>query len=157
MRAYAGGVLHEVHLLQFPVPLWARAQEQLQALLREFTMISLGNPGEDGVPQRLLALMASFEVRFPRVSEAPEAVIEQARAAGRDVIDDLVYPSVAEGGPAVAALLRLLEEVDAYCAAAPEMHVLAADPEAVRFRRWYLTAFADQIAGQPPVPWPEWT
>jgi hypothetical protein len=148
-------VLHEVHLLQFPVQLWARAQEQLQALLREFTMLSLGNPDADDVPQRLLALMAAMQVRFPRVSDEPENRIHAALAAGEEVIGDLVYPSAAEAAPAIASLLSLLEEVDAYCARAPEMSVLAADPEAVRFRRWYLSSFVDQIHGQPPVAWPD--
>jgi len=151
------GVLHDVHLLQLPVPLWMRAHEQLQALLREFMLMSFGDSEGDDVPQRLLALMAGFAARFPQVNEEPEAAILAAHAAGVEVIDDLVYPSVTEGADAVASLLALLEEVDAYCAAAPGMDVLAADPEAVQFRKWYLSAFRDQIAGKPPVSWPDWS
>jgi hypothetical protein len=26
----------------------------------------------------------------------------------------------------------------------------------VRFRRWFLAQFVDQIAGDPPVAWPDW-
>ncbi|MCW2542760.1 MAG: hypothetical protein JWM40_312 [Frankiales bacterium] len=148
-------MLHEVTLLRLPVPLWARAQEQLDALLREFTMISLGHPEDDGVPQRLLALMAGFDARFPNVGEAPEALLREAAANGVDEMD-LVYASVTEGADACAALLELLAEADDYCASHNEMLVLAADPEAVRFRRWFLSSFVDQIAGRPPVPWPSW-
>jgi hypothetical protein len=150
-------VLHDVHLLGFPVPLWVRAQEQFQALLREFTLLSFADPEGEGVPQRLLSLMAGFEARFPRVSDEPEERIHAAQVAGQDVIDDLVYPSQTEGAQAVSALLDLLAEADSYCAQAPGMNVLAADPDAVRFRGWFLSAFRDQIAGKPPVPWPDWS
>jgi hypothetical protein len=150
-------VLHQVHLLELPVPLWARAQEQLDALLREFTMIALGQPEDDDVPQRLLALMAGFAVRFPNVDGAPEEQLRQALADGVEVLPDLVYASQTEGAEACVSLLRLLDEADAYCATHNEMLVLAADPEAVRFRQWFLTCFVDQIAGRPAVPWPEWS
>jgi hypothetical protein len=146
-------VLHEVHLLRLPVPLWARAQEQLDALLREFTMISLGHPEDDDVPQRLLALMAGFDARFPNVGEAPEALLREAATNGVPVIDDLVYASVPEGADACTALIGLLREADDYCARHNEMLVLAADPEAVRFRNWFLSSFVEQIAGLPAVPW----
>jgi hypothetical protein len=155
-QTYADGVLHEVHLLELPVPLFARAQEQLDALLREFTMISLGNPGQDDVPQRLLALLAGFVARFPQMGGAPEEALQRAVAEGQEVLSDLVYASVPEGADACVSLLRLLAEADDYCASHPEMQVLAPDPEAIRFREWFLSCFIDQIAGRPAVPWPAW-
>lgn len=145
-------MLHQVHLLALPVPLWARSQEQLDALLREFTMISLGDPEGDDVPQRLLALLAGFDARFQQIG-APDEELRQAAVHGVAVLPDLIYPSEPEGGDACASLLRLLDEADEYCATHNEMQVLAADPEAVRFRRWYLSCFIDQIAGKPAVPW----
>jgi hypothetical protein len=150
-------VLHDVHFLQLPVPLFVRSQEQFEALLREFTMISLGHPEDDDLPQRMLALMAGFMQRFPHIIGGPEERIRAAAEAGIDVIDDLVYPTETEGAPAAAALLRLLEETDAYCMRVNEMLVLAQDPEAVRLRTWFLTSFVDQVAGKPPVPWPDWS
>ncbi|MCU1588395.1 MAG: hypothetical protein JWN31_1888 [Frankiales bacterium] len=156
-QTYADGVLHEVHLLELPVPLFARVQEQMDALLREFTMISLGNPDQDDVPQRLLALLAGFAMRFPHMGGPPEAALQQAVAEGVDVLPDLVYASVPEGAEACVLLLRLLDEADAYCASHSEMAVLGADAEQVRFRQWFLSCFVDQIAGRPAVPWPSWT
>lgn len=149
-------MLHDVHFLQLPVQLWVRSSEQFETLLREFTMISLGHPEDDDVPQRMLALMANFMQRFPHVT-VPEEQIRLAAEQGIEVIDDLLYPTETEGAPAAAALLRLLEETDAYCQRVNEMLALAQDPEAVRMRTWFLTGFVDQVAGKPPVPWPMWT
>jgi hypothetical protein len=155
-HTYAGDVLHEVHLLELPVPLFARAQEQLDALLREFTMISLGNPEQDDVPQRLLALLASFAARFPQMGGPAEESLQRAVADGVEVLPDLVYASEPEGAAACVSLLRLLDEADDYCASHIEMSVVAADPEQVRFRQWFLSCFIDQLAGRPAVPWPSW-
>ena len=149
-------MLHDVHLLELPVQLWVRSNEQFEALLREFTMIALGHPEDDDLPQRMLALMASFMQRFPHVMGGPEEQIRDAAEAGIPVIDDLVYPTETAGADAAASLLRLLEETDAYCQRVNEMLVLAQDPEAVRLRTWFLSSFVDQVAGKPPVPWPAW-
>ena len=151
------GVSHDVHLLELPVSLWIRSNEQFEALLREFTMIALGHPEDDDIPQRMLALMASFMQRFPQVMGGPEEQIRDAADKGVDVIHDLVYPTAEGGAEAASALLRLLEQTDAYCRRVNEMLVLAQDPEAVRLRTWFLSSFVDQVAGKPPVPWSEWT
>ena len=33
---------------------------------------------------------------------------------------------------------------------------MAADEEIVRFRWWFLDQFTDQVAGRPPVAWPDY-
>ena len=80
--------LHEVHLLEVPVGLWAKAQEQTDGLLREFA----------------------------GVSSEQEQQLFAAAGAGQPVIEDLVY--LVPGAAAVAALGDMLDEADVSAARA---------------------------------------
>lgn len=149
--------LHDVHLLVLPVRLWAQTQEQTDALLREFALMALGTEmATHEVPHRLLTLMESFEKRFAGVADAQELALHEAASAGVLVIDDLHYQVPAEVTEASIMLGEMLDEADVYCAEGSHLLTLAASPEVVRFRRWFLTQFVDQIAGRPAVPWPDW-
>lgn len=146
--------LHEVRLLQLPVRVWAQAQEHTEALLREFALIttSAGSPAHD-VPRQLLELIAHLDARYAGLSK--ESELRDAAEAGLLVLDQ-VYEVPAEVVPAVQELDDMLDQADAYCAEGAHLLTLASSDEVVRFRKWFLAQFVDQIGGRPAVAWPDW-
>ena len=146
--------LHEVRLLQLPVPLWAQAQEHTDALLREFALITTGGEvATHEVPRRLLDLIASLDVRFAGMSR--ESELREAAEAGRPSVD-LTYEVPEAAAEAAQQLEALLDEADAYCAEGTHLLTLASPEEVVRFRRWFLAQFVEQVDGLPATPWPDW-
>jgi hypothetical protein len=149
--------LRAVHLLQLPVRIWVQAQELTEALLREFALITLGGPTQShDVPARLLSLIHTLDEEYSGVSTEQELALRTAAESGRMVLEDLRYDVPAAVVDHVQALSDLLDEADAYCAEGQHLLTLAAPTEVVRFRRWFLAQFVDQVAGRPPVAWPEW-
>jgi hypothetical protein len=150
--------LVEVHLRQLPVRLWARSQEQHDALMREFALMSV--PSEAGererhVPTRLTELMDTLSADFEGVSTDQEQELFAASAAGTETLDQ-VYRVPAAAAAASKALGQMLDEADEYCRQGQHLLTLASDDELVRFRWWYLDQFIDQTAGKPPVAWPDY-
>lgn len=145
--------LHEVHLLQVPVRVWARAQEQSESLQREFALVA-SDPR--GVPARLLELVGVLRTQYAETTSEQEERLLNAVDAGEEVIDDLVYRVPAEAGEAARALGTLYDEADEHCRAGEHLLTLAPDEELLRFRWWFLDQFTDQLAGAPPVAWPDY-
>ena len=159
MTAPAGGDLVEVQLLQIPVQLWARSQEQHDALMREFALMSVPTePGEKErhVPTRLLELIDTLNADFEGVSTEQEKALEAAAAAGVESLD-LVYRIPAAAAPASQALGAMLDEADEYCRQGQHLLTLAPDEDLVRFRWWFLDQFIGQTEGKSPVAWPDYT
>lgn len=154
----AAGRLHEVRLLQVPVPLWARSQQVTDELLREFALAAAQADDEQAhhLPGRLTTLIDTLTGQFAGVSTAQEQQLEAAAAAGQDVLDELVFHVPAEAGPASKVLGDMLDEADEYCREGQHLLTLAAPDDVVAFRRWYLLAFVEQPQGAAPVPWPEY-
>lgn len=150
--------LAEVRLLQVPVPLWTKAQQVSDELLREFALASAQADDDDHhhLPTRLTALIDSLTQRFEGVSTEQEQQLMDAAAAGDEVIDELVYRIPPEAGPASKELGDMLDEADVYCQEGQHLLTLAAPEDVVRFRRWYLWSFIDQLAGGTPVAWPDY-
>jgi hypothetical protein len=151
--------LVEVHMLQLPVKLWSRSQEQHDALMREFALMSV--PAEEGekarhVPSRLIELIDNLTADFEGVSTAQEQELYEAAEAGVESLDQ-VYRIPAAAAPASRALGEMLDETDEYCRQGKHLLTLAADEELIRFRWWYLDQFIDQVDGKPPVAWPDYT
>ena len=149
--------LHEVHLLELPVGLWAKAQEQTDGLLREFALAAdLADPQalDRHLPTRLTKLMETLNAQFAGASTEQEQALFAAAAADEPVIEDLVYQVPGAAAEASQVLGDMLDEADAFCRDGSHLLTLAADPDVVAFRWWYLRQFIDQIAGAPPVPWP---
>lgn len=155
--------LMTVELLELPVPLWAKAQEQTDALLREFALIAEALRGEASdvgsavhrdLPLRLLALIDSLTARFDGFNSEPEQQLDEALRQGAPTLERLTFRVPAEAAEASRVLGDMLDEADDYCRAGQHLLTLAADGDAVRFRRWYLLQFVTQVAGEPPVPWP---
>jgi hypothetical protein len=146
-----------VELLRLPVPVHARAQEQAEALNREFRLISERRqqaPADDDVPARLQQLITVLTSRYSGLTTTQEDELEDAIAAGTPEIDLTfrVPPSAAEASVALGAML---DEADDYCRAGKHLLTLATPPDLVAYRRWYLGEFVRQVGGAAPRPWPE--
>lgn len=143
-----------VRIVQAPLLLWEQASQYTDELLREFALISIGaEQGSTSVPRRLLDLVDQLRTRYEGVGD--EATLErQAALAAGETSTDLDYhvpPQVAE---ACRSLGRLLDESDEYCRSGQLMTLPSPDDQRA-FRQWYLGEFVRQVAGEPPVAWPD--
>lgn len=152
------GELVDVHLLQMPVEVWARAQEHSNELQREFALMSMSAPsaGEGGpVPARLLALVQRLRGQYAAQTSAQEQQLLAAVDDGVAVLDDLVYrvpPAVAE---ACLELRAMFDEADEYCREGKHLLTLTTPEDLVAFRHWFLDEFVRQVRGEQPTPWPD--
>lgn len=144
----------EVRILSLPIPVLQVAREHGDGLLREFTLIELGEGDATGVPERLVALGEELRERFSGFTAATDAQLAEAEAAGAGQVD-LVYRLPPDAAEASERLGTLLDEADEYCRSG-ELLTLVTPPEALAFRRWFLGEFVRQIGGEAPRSWPEW-
>lgn len=144
----SGSALITVEFPQFPLLVWARAQEQTDELLREFRLLSLREP-EHAVPRDLLALVDEVSARFARVQNEPERRRDEAYERGESSVD-LVYELPAEAAIAAVRLGLQLDAADDFCRNG-QLLTLAATPEQRAFRWWFLLEFPRQQHGQPPT------
>jgi hypothetical protein len=122
----ARGATVEVVLRRFPLRLAARATEHYEGLLREFALMAASTSmDEDAVPARLISLVDALGRQFPR---------QDAHEAGR-------------------RLDRMFDEAEEFCRSG-DLLTLAAEPDVVEFRRWYLDEMSRQAEGAQPNPWP---
>jgi hypothetical protein len=148
--------LCEVVLLRFPLAIWQRSQEHVDELLREFALIAQAEEAHPtSVPRRLLDLVASLTNTYAGISTRPEEERDDAIARGETEID-LLYRTPADAADAVRHLGDMLEESDEYCRQGAHLLTLQTPPEQLRFRRWFLSEFLDQMDGRPPTPWPDY-
>jgi hypothetical protein len=150
------GELVEVHLLELPVPLWSRTQQQTDELLREFALAASQTPEDQRhhVPARLTALIETLTADFGDTSSSQDQELADAAAAGKERIDDLHFSLPPAAAPACQVLGDMLDEADDYCRSGQYLLTLAASDDMVRFRRWYLSDIIAQLGGRPPTPWP---
>jgi stage II sporulation SpoE-like protein/histidine kinase-like protein len=143
-----------VRLLDVPVAVLNRAAEQYEALFREFRLVveqGPANPG--GAPERLLALIDELGTRFAGFAVGMDQDWRTAVTRGDGAVDlELDVPAAV--GPACEHYDQLLDQADHFCRAA-ELITLPATRETVALRKWLLLEFSRQVAGQPPVPWPQ--
>jgi anti-anti-sigma factor len=149
-----GTDLHEVHLLGVPLALHDRSAAHHDALLREFALIR-STERKGSVPDRLLALLADLDGRYRTQRAGPTAVLEAARARGDDRVD-LVYHVPSAIGATARELDDLLQEADAYCREGRHLMTVAAPADVILYRRWFISQFSDQLAGQPARAWDAW-
>ena len=150
----AGGELVEVRLLRLPLQVWQRTQEHVDGLLREFALIAQDDEGRAAAPGRLLALVQQVSAGFGSFSEAQRIQMEEALERGEHEID-LTYHVPPAAAPAAQQLGDMLDEADEYCRRGDHLLTLATPPEELRFRRWFISEFVDQLGGAPPTPWPD--
>ena len=146
--------LVEVRLVALPLDVWQRTQEHVDDLLREFTLVAQDEEARASVPGRLLALIEELTAGYGQFSVEQRAQMEAAVARGERAID-LVYRVPPAAAPAAQQLGDMLDEADEYCRRGDHLLTLAPPPDEVRFRRWFISEFVDQVGGAPPTPWPQ--
>jgi hypothetical protein len=150
------GPIVDVHLIQLPVAVWARAQQHADELLREFVLLAQqlrrDKATATAVPIRLVQLVEELSGSYGSFSEEQEARLFEAAASGEAELD-LTYQVPAAAGAAARHLGDLLNEADEYCRTGEHLLTLETPPELVRFREWFLEEFRRQTAGEQPTPW----
>ncbi len=146
-----------VHLLQLPVQVAARAQQHVEELLREFSLMHSGSStdGRD-VPSRLMELVEMLTRRFSGINDDATERLEAAIRRGDLVLADHVVTLPPEAGPASLALGQVLDEADDYCRNGQHLLTLATPQECLDYRGWYLSEVVRQLEGAPPTPWPDY-
>jgi hypothetical protein len=145
--------LHTVRFVRFPLPLFSRARQHGEALLREFAIMAAGVTPPD-VPKRLIELVRSLEARYGGLNAETEELVERALTRGDNEVDFeiRVPPEMSQ----VAKELRgMLDEADEYCRRG-DLLTLATVDEQRDLRNWYLDEVVRQLDGKAPTPWPEW-
>ncbi len=148
----AGGNEYEVRLLNLPVRLVALARERHDELLREFSLLALSDdPRQADLPARLLELIEVLGVQYATARARPDAIVDEAIAAGKDAVDvTYVVPgSVVE---AAARLESLMAQSDEFCASERLLTLPRSKPQR-DLADWYLGEFRRQVAGDDPHPW----
>ena len=146
--------LVEVRLLRLPLPVWQRTQEHVDGLLREFALIAQDDEARASTPGRLLDLVQRVTAGYGGFSAAQRAAMEEALQRGEEEID-LTYRIPPAAAGAAQQLGDMLDEADEYCRRGDHLLTLATPPEELRFRRWFISEFVDQLAGAAPTPWPQ--
>jgi len=145
-----------IRLVGLPVALWSKAQETGAELVREFTLIALGDaPDGHDLPQRLVALLHQLTTTYGDLGEAQTALLQRAALAGIETLDELVYDVPPSAASAAVELALMLDECDDYCKAGKHLLTLAAEPDVKAFRWWFLGEVRAQASGEPPTSWAE--
>lgn len=146
-----------VRLLAFPLAVYGRSLEHSMELVRELSLIALGQQDEHSptLPARLIALIDSLTRDYAGVTDAADARRDEALEAGLDTID-LTYRVPPTAAEACRTLRAVLDEVDQFCESGDDLLTLTTPPEARQFRDWYFDEFIAQIAGEDPTPWPDY-
>jgi hypothetical protein len=139
-----------VRILGFPLDVFERTRTHMEELTREFEFIAEAS-GEHETPARLLQLVEALGHRFSGLNDDVENEIEAALRRGEAAID-LTYRVPHAAGDAARQLSDMLDEADDFCRRG-DLLTLAATPEEVAFRRWFLDEFARQLDGGAPSPW----
>lgn len=145
----------QVRLIGVPVRLRARNIEHGEGLLREFALVRLGaDRSEAGVPDRLLKLVDEVRSTYGGFGAGPSSELDAALARGQEILD-VTYTVPAHAGPLITRLNQVLDDAEQLCREGRYLLTVAAPPDVAAYRRWSLGEFERQIAGHPPVPWPE--
>lgn len=147
-----GAQSYEVHLLNLPVRLLAASRERHDELMREFALLALSDdPRQAELPSRLLELIEVLGVQYAPARARPDAVIDEAIAAGKDAVD-ITYVVPASVVQAAERLGTLMTQADEFCTNERLLTLPRTGP-LVRLSDWYLGEFRRQVAGEDPEPW----
>ena len=149
-------VIGHAVLRDYPLRLWARMQEHSQEVLREFTLLLIGQDegvAADAAPRQLVELAEMFTNRFGPLMDQIHLARQAALDAGKDRMDSEVglVPGIPE---LLAQVDRVLNAVDEYCRNG-ELLTLARPPEVVALFEWSRSELVKQYEGSgEPTPWP---
>jgi hypothetical protein len=133
-----------VRLAEVDIEQFHRLEKHQEAMLREFTLISLGaQTGVAAAPQQLVSRVERLRERFAGQREAIFAQVgEAARAGARTVALELDLPEGAAQD--LLDALRAYEEADAYCRSG-DLLTLACPPDVAALRRQLYLDIIDQL------------
>src|SRR5205085_6695090 len=123
-----------------PLAIHRRAMEHYDGLLRELALLmGAGRPPAGQVPD-LVPLAEELTDRFSGFTAEPDAALEAALQTDADTVD-LVYELPAEAADASTRLDELLDEAEELCRTGTALLTLAASPDVLEYRRWFLRQF----------------
>jgi hypothetical protein len=145
------GELIQVDLLGVPVRVLAASREHHDGLMREFRLLALSDRPDRDLPARLVELTRMLGKQYAAARSRPDEDFERAMLQGLDAVD-LVYQVPPAAADAAGQLEGLMSEADEFCRSA-QLITLARTPAMIRFGRWYVSQFRDQVAGRPATRW----
>jgi anti-anti-sigma factor len=150
--ADAGQGMARVELVGLPLDVHRRASEHGETLRRELSLVHYAASPE-GVPVRLYELGVELGERYGGLNSEVDERMAQAVADLTATTVDLAYVLPAAAADDVERLAGLLDELDQYCADR-DLLTLVTPPEALAYRRWWLSEVVEQLRdGRPPRPW----
>jgi hypothetical protein len=145
-----------VRFMGAPVALMQRARLHLEAVTREFQLIEFSDNDADSPPARLLELITRMRSNYDALGfEGNRRFVVDAIERGDDAID-LELPVPSAGGPVARLLITTMEETDAWCERGALL-TLASPADQRAMRRWFFGEIERQVAGDEPIPWPEFS
>lgn len=142
-------------LRDYPLRLWAEQTEYFEGLLREFSLLVIGEQSGElraAAPGRLLELAETVNDRFGGLLQTVNDERRLALERGLDRIDSRL--PLVEGLPAFLEQVRqVLEEADEFCRSG-DLLSLPRSPELQRFSEWTREELVRQYEGGAPTAWP---
>jgi hypothetical protein len=143
-----------VRLLGVPVDLYLSAAHHTDELVREFTIIAIGDRTGSvrDVPARLLELVGELRHQYARTAGEIRSRFEQAAARGETAVD-LELPGVETAVAMTVRMTDILDAADEFCRSG-ELLTLESPPEVVAWRHWWRDEVVGQVRdGAAPTPW----
>ncbi len=134
-----------VRLVDVDIDRFQELEQHQEAMLREFTLISIGaqTGSADGAPRQLLSRVDGLRERFAGQREAIFAQVrEAARSGARSVTLEFELPDDAD--QTLLDTLAAYESADAYCSSG-DLLTLACPPHVAEFRRRLYRDIVDQL------------
>ncbi len=135
-----------VRLVDLPVQRHLRMRHHLNDMLRELTLIGLGehSEGDSDVPARLVQFVADVRVRFADAGVLFQRQLRDAVSEGRQTVTfELSLPPAA--GQWARSFAEYFDEADEFCRAG-ELLTLASPPDVVAHRHWLADEVERQLA-----------
>ena len=142
-------------LRDYPLQLWAEQEEYTQDLLREFSLLLIGQQAgrhRDAAPGRLVVLANVFHSRFGVLLKSISAERQAAYGKGLDRMDSRI--PLVEGTPELLEQVRqVLTAADEFCRQG-DLLLLPRPPHLVALSDWVRGDLIAQYEGDSPTPWP---
>ncbi|MDP9406190.1 MAG: hypothetical protein M3O86_06255 [Actinomycetota bacterium] len=135
-----------VQLVDLPVQRHLRMRHHLTDMLRELTLIDLGerSEGDSDVPARLLRFVADVRLRFADANVLFQRQLREAVSEGRQTVTlELALPPSA--GQWARAFADYFDEADEFCRSG-ELLTMASPPDVVAHRHWLADEVERQLA-----------
>lgn len=146
-----GETLHRVQLLNTPVRVLLAGREHHDELMRECSLLALGQQDVRELSDRLRALIDVLGVRYGIAVARPDELVEAAVEHGKATVN-LTFDVPAHFAQAAETMDRLMIEADEFCGT-EQLMTLARGPVLAAFGHWYAEQVSRQIAGHEPQPW----